>query len=703
MMKDNGRGIRNWPVAAAWSLARLLVVFSLICFLHGCSRPPEPGGGGRESKDLNKPDPLASAMEVLRNAGSTVDIKEGLHLVDLHLQKEDHRGEVQLSKENLAALERFCLDKDELSDVQAADFRAADAYHVEQCFLLRDVARTIEVPDDSRVEQAGVSLDWVGRQVLLREGVDRLVPPHYVLKRGYGTARERALVFVALLQQFEIPACVLAWPATAAGNPRTLLVGVLGGDKESDIYLFDPRLGRPVPGPGGKGTATLAELRKHPELFDAAVQDKKAEPEVLLACPLEAVSPRMKFLETQLAVHDKVSLAIEPASLYEQVTRAAGDKVAVWNAPVQAGALPDSPVRMLRQFLPAAEGGSDTSGRLMRLEARLFPADIVMRNYASMRLLGIHSDIDKSLLVFSHQMFMKFAQTPRDLLLHGQFKNATKRLIGIRQVFENEEMAQPLGDEEIAGWRAQARTAFLALEQHQPNGPELVDKLWKGDQFLMILLQAQDDPDLKKHKKTALSSIVLKAVREPLVREIGWLVARSKQEETDRASRRGRASAKEDWQNVAAWWRKYLERNSFDPASLPARLSAIRSRWPQAAVLNVTEAELKKLLVDYELAWDQLWTEMHRAAAARLLQARALELRGNATDVPKKLDELKRDLAALRENAELRSELATTLQKAQNVRSPELATFLEGLLYDLGPAGGFAALQQQTQLSTRKE
>ena len=684
-MNDKGR------IARAKSFVLPAGFLLMAGVLQGCSRPPTSAKNGIAAV-TKREDPLESAVKIMQTARTTAEFKEALHFVDLHLQKDEVRNDVQLSKENRAALEHFHLDKEELSTVQAADFRPADAHHVEQCFLMRDVARALEQPDLDRAGQASLCLDWVARQVLLREGVDRLVPPYYVLQRGHGTARERALVFLALLHQLQIPACVLAWPEPAPGSPRGMLVGVVADpDKASAIYLFDPRGGRPVPAPGGKGIATLAQLSKSPDLFEgpgARGEGRGSRPEVLLACPLEALSPRMKILERDLADRDKVMLAIDPAGLKDQVARAAGDKVGVWNAPAQAGTPPaTSPARMLRQFLPPGEGGSDTTGRLARIETERFPVSVLVRNYADMKLLNIHKDVDKMLLaVITPQLFVKYAHTPQELLLHGQHKLATKRLIGIHQIFDGEELAQPLGDMELARWREQAREAYLALERHERHGQELVDKLWKGDQFLMVLLQAQDDPDLRKHKKTTLSVIVLKAVREPLGEQTGYLLAKSMHEDAERAARRGHGHA--DWPNVAAWWRKYLERHAFDFAALPARLAFIRSRWQQA---------------DYEQAWDQLWNGMHRTAAARRLLARALELQGKQADAGKRLGDLERDLAQLQENAELQKELAAGVEKVRAIRSPVLVTFLESLVYDLGPSGGFAELRQQARLPTQKK
>jgi len=91
------------------------------------------------------------------------------------------------------------------------------------------------------------------RQVSLEENSDR-VPPAFTLRRGWGSSLERALVFVELLRQVGTPdqlrGCLVYCPEKPSGLPRLWACGVVV-DNGDDIYLFDPRLGLPVPAAGG--------------------------------------------------------------------------------------------------------------------------------------------------------------------------------------------------------------------------------------------------------------------------------------------------------------------------------------------------------------------------------------------------------------------------------------------------------------------
>ena len=73
----------------------------------------------------------------------------------------------------------------------------------------------------STLERARLAFDWVVRQVTLKERArqvryntqdDMLRPPQFVLQLGSGTAQERTLVFLALLQQLGIDCCMIACP-----------------------------------------------------------------------------------------------------------------------------------------------------------------------------------------------------------------------------------------------------------------------------------------------------------------------------------------------------------------------------------------------------------------------------------------------------------------------------------------------------------
>src|SRR5262249_7414200 len=145
------------------------------------------------------------------------------------------------------------------------------------------------------------------------------------------------------------------------------LVGVLA---KGDIYLFDVRLGVPLPGPQGR-PATLNDLVAHPETllalsagperrYDVDPKDVKGS-EVWLALPLSAMAGRMSMLEGLLGPSSGVRLAIDPEALWARFQEANRAGIRVRFIPRRLDG--ESPIVALRRFLPPDQGGTDLSRR----------------------------------------------------------------------------------------------------------------------------------------------------------------------------------------------------------------------------------------------------------------------------------------------------------------------------------------------------
>ena len=89
-----------------------------------------------------------------------------------------------------------------------------------------------------------------------------------------------------------------------------------------DVYLFDPRLGLPIPGEDGKGVATLADVCTKPDLLKRLNIDgapaydvtpaQAAKAELHLVCSLSALAPRMEHLQDKVLPPLQVSLYHNP-------------------------------------------------------------------------------------------------------------------------------------------------------------------------------------------------------------------------------------------------------------------------------------------------------------------------------------------------------------------------------------------------------
>src|SRR5262249_23511262 len=77
----------------------------------------------------------------------------------------------------------------EVSDLEAAEFRTADAHYLDECYLMRDAVRAMDPNNlDSAQKQATTLFAWMTRNVLLHEQVDSWIPPAFTVRRGHGGA-----------------------------------------------------------------------------------------------------------------------------------------------------------------------------------------------------------------------------------------------------------------------------------------------------------------------------------------------------------------------------------------------------------------------------------------------------------------------------------------------------------------------------------
>lgn len=218
-----------------------------------------------------------------------------------------------------------------------AHFEPVDGQHISTCFLFRDLARHIvrEAPLDR--QRADAIMTWVARNIALVPDVGDNgqarppAAPFETLLRGFGTAYDRVGVFVALLKQLDIPAFLLC--KTVADDRGNVGVSpwICGVLLDGQVYLYDQRLGLPVPGPGAKGVATLRQAASDPAVlaqmdappfrYDATAADCQGLAVWLLGS-VEFWAPRMKLLQDQLVGQDRVVVFEDLVDLHHQIVAA---------------------------------------------------------------------------------------------------------------------------------------------------------------------------------------------------------------------------------------------------------------------------------------------------------------------------------------------------------------------------------------------
>jgi hypothetical protein len=488
---------------------------------------------------------------------------------------------------------QFGLKEDEWAEVTSGTFTLLDGHHLETSFLFRDVAasftRDALSEDTPTLQKAAAAFAWTMRNIRLIEGKEGegVHPPLFVAQRGQGTVIERSLVFMTLLHQFDIPGCLIVFPEEQPGKSLMWACGVL---VDHSIYLFDPRMGLPVPDASGAGIATLADVQAKPELlkqlapgYDVTTEQSR-KVHLLLACPLSALAPRMRYLERTLQNPDVQApavggrLAFDAAQLLAQFESAAtptGTTVKGWPAAV----------RIPRQILPTEDGGVDKEQRSRKLSQLLiplgnFPNELREKGQISLILLQRFSTpfID----------FHMAADQPRDLELRGRFNEASSQLTSLRQEILKQRKRFADSPDLVSDVRGALRVLIDAqaelqrLEQQAKNNPgdanlqearDRMDKIWKqGLATLDIYLQGHAAGPrgvevnyqlaLCKHEQAERSQLRLDEIKR-----IGKNPSPGEVEEV-----------RQSWQNAAEWWTTFAQEYGDSLPAAAARLPAAHAR-----------------------------------------------------------------------------------------------------------------------------
>jgi tetratricopeptide (TPR) repeat protein len=307
-----------------------------------------------------------------------------------------------------------------LADLGQVHFTAYDSYMLMEAVWLRDAARSKWAGGNSNDELlvARSLFDWTLRNIQINYDKPERVPlvPWEVLFLGHGTAWERAWTYILLLRQRHIDAAVLALPPYEyTGNPPAVkpqagkealkpwCIGVLIGAKEKKLYLFDPQLGLPIPGPRGivadksgqldVEPATLDQVVANPKLLDAMSlgpdapywarkADLKRVVALVEASPIY-LSPRAKRVESRLTGKDGIVLNAEPSQQKTHFEAAGVSDVRLWELPYTTlkRRLALNPMQVMgrllayKPFMSSLSGSTVAplyKGRILHLKGKLF-------------------------------------------------------------------------------------------------------------------------------------------------------------------------------------------------------------------------------------------------------------------------------------------------------------------------------------------
>ena len=277
--------------------------------------------------------------------------------------------------------------------------------------------------------KAEAALAWVARNIRPIPATGPTVPVGFVAIRGAGSPIEGTYVLIALLRQMGVDAAVIG--DAGAGPAATWAVGVLA---DGEIYLLDVRLGMPLPGPHGRGVLTFRQARSQADPFEPlalgpkagydVTPDRAKRAEVRVTAPLSAIGPRMRFLQGVVG-EETIRVAADPVAQRDRFRKSAGrDSVRLWCPPG-----PDALPRLLFAFLPAAEGGSDTAGRLVQYFRARIPIELLPPFFRELQ-----GEPGNRVLNQFNALVMALDQpgSAHDLILRGRYREATDLLVAVQ-------------------------------------------------------------------------------------------------------------------------------------------------------------------------------------------------------------------------------------------------------------------------------
>lgn len=684
----------NHPPAKLW-------LFLPVLLLAGCSKTPAAKVAPPVVKaKAGMDESLKTAMELLRQATTPQHYRDALNLVDQYLVKHGDSLKIPDKKALARLAAGVGLAEADLGNLTAVNFRPEDVPYIESCFWFRDAARALEMPLASSLEQTQLCLDWTCRNLLLHEQGDDALPPLLALRRGFGAERDRALVFLHLLRQFEIEGCLVE----VAADPKAphLLAGVLTeGNNELNVFLFDPRSGRAVPGPKTGTILTIQEALDRPELLGGDSKDGRGVPiRVRMVGPISAMTPRMRFLENQFLGQEKIVLHQDAGRLLDSLQEKAADALVPW--PTEGNGW--SPLRSWQGMLPKTDGGSDLTNRLARYRFGMLPWPVIAGRFAQLRLYNDLPEPGRNALMgLTGDLLVKYLQQPEEYLVRGRYDDAFSRLNRIGNALEDLSLAaagEAAFAKEVAQWREHLNEAYAALLRKENGAQGRVNALWVEDQYFQNLLDPENEIPPNRYRRGTLTRVVLHATRPVLSQQSSWLTARCWEEKAERAeallqrlrgAKKPEGSAEEAarsaWNNTRANWNRYVDRHGLGRTT-EGRLQTIRDA--------LDRGELETAVV----AWERLHLDLHRSLAARKRLARAWtqlhELKKENRKQPRAaldaLREAAQEASLARNHPTWKKELERTAEQLRSMH-PLLAQRLDLLLRDFAPEGPLADLE----------
>jgi Tetratricopeptide repeat len=329
---------------------------------------------------------LASSMELIQRAS----LQPGGDNFGLAIQKLNQffegtpQADYQLEPAGRAFLQPQ-LPPERLSELETTVWSRRDARHVEDCMLYYGIASRVGGTGDD-LDRVRRVFNWIERQIQLVPAGSlgspqlRQVParPYDVLLRGLATESEgswaeRSWLFMALCRQLGVDVGLVTYSkgnivepllaragqsergvdslSARAGQAKPAIPWLCAALVGGQAYLFDTRVGMPVPGPDGQGVATLNQALADPVILErmnlpglspygtsrASLLASPSRIGILIDSSQGLLSPRMKLLQRDLAGKNRTILYKDPSEQRDHFAQVLGDRcgeIKLWGLPI---------------------------------------------------------------------------------------------------------------------------------------------------------------------------------------------------------------------------------------------------------------------------------------------------------------------------------------------------------------------------------
>lgn len=374
--------LRPWIITACLGLGLALVLSPVACDYSSSSLPPDVGsqydlnGSSRSSAalggtgevssgaspsrgdgdpDVMRPAILESVLSLIHSAALTPggdNFKQAISKLNTYFA-DVPAARFALQPEVRQYLGTHGLSEDMVRGLEQTSFGMADSRHVEDCMMYYGIATRVAGTGDDLTRVRRV-FDWMVRQIQLAPAGalgQAQARPYDVLLRGMAVEAEegwseRGWLFMSLCRQLGIDVGLLTYTAPGGSKPNSWVCAALIDGK---LYLFDPRLGLAIPGPGGEGVATLEEALSDPAVLgrldlpgQAAYRPdlsllKQSKIGILMDSSPGYLSPRMLLLQESLSGKNRTILhrnLLDQRDRFEQALGKDSDGVKLWPLPL---------------------------------------------------------------------------------------------------------------------------------------------------------------------------------------------------------------------------------------------------------------------------------------------------------------------------------------------------------------------------------